>query len=352
MSKKQLRIYDSIDDVNEGQWNNVVKQADHGTVYHRHGWLDAIETALDAEPMHVVVAKSGNPIAILPNFLREFTVSVDQLDRVADYLDVRYLTSIRPGFGGPVIVTDEETCLRAMFDAIDSHVSGSVLHHEIRTNDESYVRYGKFLEGKRYEPTLLECRFDLPLHQSWDDILENMDKERRKEIRQAHEKDVQVEVQPLDRDLDRTYEFYANNVERVGGDPVPKSFFEVIDDRMSDAVRVFSATVEGEEVGRYVHLLDDQRSTLVHQFSAIPDESCFEYSPSELLHERAIKWGMENGYERYSFGETASDFTDSVFKFKEKFGGRVAAVPQWEKGLSKLPWFLYKKGRSASWNRS
>lgn len=345
MSALDPTLYRSIEPINENQWNNVVTQSDRGTVYQRYEWVRAIEEAFDHEPRHVVVEKGGNPIALMPNFKTDLPVP----DAVTETLPVapplEQLVSLPTGFGGPVVLTDEAEALDLLFDGLEATSERTVVNHAIETYDLEYVRYGQYLQTRGYEPSFESCLFLIDLTDGWDAILENMDKGRRRDVRKGNEQEYRIDIDPLGTDLETTYDWYVKNLERVDGSPLPKAFFESLADRLEDRLRVFRAVVEGEEVGRYVYLLDDEGDVLHHWLSAIPDSDNYRYHPSELLHERGIKWGIEQGYERYNFGKTGSHFSNSVFRFKHKYGGTAVPVFKVEKGYSRVAWPLYQLGR-------
>lgn len=338
--------YRGIDGVNENQWNNVVSQSDRGTMFHRYEWLRAVESGFDYDPCHIVVEKKGNPIGLMPNFITELSLP----DAVANALPatppVRQLVSADPGFGGPIITSSEDETVDILFDALETVAGPQILSHHVRAYDLEYVRYGRYLERRGYEPTFDSCLFVLDLDDGWEAIRGNMDKERRRDLRKAHEQEYRVEIDPLEMDLETTYRWYAKNVDRVDGTLHPRAFLESLAERFGDRIRVFRAVVDGDEVGRYVHLLDEEGGMLHHWLSAIPDSENYRYHPSELMHERAIKWGIDRGYDRYSFGRTGSYFSNSVFTFKQKYGGKAIPLFEMERGFSRVGWPLYRLGRS------
>jgi len=113
-----VHLLGSIDEINENQWNNVVAQSGSGTVFHRAGWLRAIETGLDEGPRHVVVRKNDNPVAVCPNFVSSIELPVSPPLEPAE-LGFRRLFSLDPGFGGPLICANRERSLEAIFGTID-----------------------------------------------------------------------------------------------------------------------------------------------------------------------------------------------------------------------------------------
>lgn len=337
--------YRSVTDVNENQWNNVVSQSDRGTMFSRHEWIRAVEEGFDFQPRHVVVEKKGNPVALMPNFARDVPVPDSVEERLPVAQPFKMLVSSYPGYGGPVVTTDERDSLDLLFDTLEESIDGTVLFHRLQTHDLGHIRYGRYLQARGYEPRFDTCLFRIDLDGGWETIHGNMDKERRKDLREAHEQDFRVETAPLSAELDPTYEAYVRNVERVDGTVLPRAFVESIADGFGDRVLVFTAIVDGREVGRYVHLLDDEASVLHHYLSAIADPDDYRYHPSELLHEHAIKFGIERGYDVYGFGRSGSHFRDSVFGFKQKYGGRAIPMFRMEKGYTPLVWPVYKFGR-------
>lgn len=339
-------ILHSVHKVNEGQLNNLVSQSAGGTLFHRYEWLAAVEESFDREPRHTLMTKGGNPVGFLPNFVIDVPLPTDTGTKLAEALPLKVVEPPPPGYGGPILTGDPSVILDGLFDSALLTNGMSTLFHRIHTFDTDSVEYGRYLESLGYSLRLTRCLPVLDLRDDWETVLEGMDSTRRREIRRAVEQDYEVERHPLGEDLEATYERYVSNMERVDGTVLPRAFFERLSDRIPSRVRVFKATVDGEEVGRYVYLLDDESGILHHWLSAIGDSSNFEYHPSELLHRRGIRWGIERGYERYSFGPTNPHFSDSVFKFKSKYGASPLPSLRWERGTLPLVWHAYDAGRS------
>ena len=341
MTERSVSVLESIDDVNRNQWNNLVTQSDLGTVFHRHEWLQLVERKLDHEPRHVVVEKGSNPVAVFPNVYDR--ILVPGRESLSEYVPFRRLTSVTPGYGGPVITGDEDACLELLFEALGTLRDGKTLFHHTRMNELGYVRYAKTFRKFGYHPVGVHCRFRIDLTQSWADILANMESDHRRRIRKMQDHDVETRTSPLeDADVERTYEAYARNMARTDGTPFPFSFFEGLADQLGDRVVVFTTFVDGREVGRYVHLRDDERSTLHYYLGAIGDEANFEYNPSQLLHAAAIQWGQDNGYEYYDFGGTGAHYDDRLFEHKQGYGGEAIPTIQWRTGMSRVGWPLFK----------
>jgi len=337
-------VYHSIGDVDSNQWNHVVDQSPHGTVYQRTPWLEAVEACPSVVPRHVVVEKEENPVGVLPNFLVDLRLPDGVTRRLPDPISDRLaeLVSARPGFGGPVLHGDEGAVLERALDAIEAACPRRALAHTIRCPDSTYVRYAEHLERRGYSARVDRCRFTLDITRPYNDILDGMDKDRRYNLRKAREMDATVDVVEQSADALRDfYERYEATMDRVGSDTRSRSFFRQLTGL--DAVRLVRATVDGDVVGYHLYLLDDDQETIRHEFSGVRADD-FEYYPSELIHEWTIKWGRELGYRTYDFGPTPSDHDDGLFQYKAQYGGTPRPILTWEAGQSPL-WGPYRFGR-------
>ncbi|WP_435333830.1 GNAT family N-acetyltransferase [Haloarchaeobius sp. TZWWS8] len=341
----ETSVLKSIHKFNENQWNNLVTHTERGTLFHRHEWLAAVEDGYDYEPNHIVVSENSNPVAILPNFVSTVSAPSHLAKQAVSATSLSMMKSGGPGYGGPVIANDERENMDRLFDALDATDDYRILYHLISTADLEQVRYGQYLRSRGYEPKSSVATFLLDLTDGWDTILSDMEKSRRKAIRRAHEQDYNVEMTTLGDNLHQTYRMYEKNIDRVNGNLIPFSFFEALREHVGSRVRVCRAEVEGELVGKYVYFLDTEGSCLHHWVSAIPNRECYDSYPSELMHAHAIKWGIEQEFDRYSFGPSGSHFNNSVFKFKNRYGPKVVPMLRWEKGENPLLWPLFKYAR-------
>lgn len=326
---------DTIDATNRNQWNQVVEQSDVGHVYHRYGWLRAVEFGTPYEPRHLIVSKKNNPIAIFPNF-------VIGSDRTPFY----HLTSSKPGPGGPIAMTDEEAAIELLLDAVPELCDGAIISNQIQSSGIEYSRYHRILEQNGYDHRLIYCDFVLDIARDWEDILTDMRSSRRRAIKQGHDRDFEIVDKEITAEtMSEFFDDYSTVMDRVEGYKRPRQFFVELAE-FSDRLKLFGVRIDGTERGTILFTLDDEQSTIHYESSAVTEEH-FEYNASELIHEHAIRWGSDNGYETYNFGGTELDFRDGVFRFKEQFGARPRPALAWERGCSSLGWPAYKLGRFA-----
>lgn len=352
MSEKKLRIYESIDDVNEGQWNNTVKQSGRGSVFHRTGWLKAVEDGLGLDARHLVLEKKGHPMAVVPNFVGEIDLPVDVPDAL-NGLRAKRLVSVKPGFGGPLVMGSERENFDLLFENAGALFSErNLLYHRMEIADDEFMRYASHFARHGYRPETTSCLFTIDLTKGWDAIESEMKGSKRSNIEDARNSPATVREPEFDRSvLDDFYEEYEAAMERVGGIVHPFEFFDVLREELADRIKLFTVDVNGEFAGGRLYLVDEERSAIRSFFQGL-DSDFFEHHPSELLDEHAIRWGIENGYEEYGLGSTSGDFSDGAFKYKSELGARPRPILGWEKGYSLLGWPAYQYGRQFYRSRS
>lgn len=335
-SGHDVRRLETVRSVDADAWNDVVERSACGTVFHRYEWIAAVERGLSYPGAHLVVEKDTNLIGICPQFEVPFPRT-----------PVTRLTSIYPGFGGPLFTTDVSEGMEVLFDAVPKVTTARTAVHELRVCNTNALRYHEFLRERGYRPVQNGGRFRLQLDRGFDDLLDQMSSSRRRRIRRAGDADTQVvEEEVTVRSLRRIFTAYERHMSRVGGEVFPRAFFEALSD-MAARIVLVTARVEDEYAGGFVELLDDEQDS-VHGFFACVPEEYYANNVSELLYEYVIRWAADNGYRYYDFGGSGADFRDGAFSFKESFGGELIPNLYWERGTSPL-WPILRAGRAAYW---
>ncbi len=334
----ELDVVESVNDVNEAEWNNVVRQADRGSLFHRYEWLKAIEAGLGYQPKHLLIRKDGNLIGVYPNFEIEL-----------EKTPFKKLVSLRPTFGGPIATTDEPDCISIFSEAIPDLTDGRTILHKIRAKEATYLGYNNLLKMHGYTPTQDGCRFQLSLSDGYASVKEGMRRDRRRQLRQGMEHEYElVEEELTHPNVRRFHERYTRAMDRLGGSAFPLSFLTQLR-QLESNVLFQTLRIEGEYVGGMISLLNEQESSVHAWLIAVPEEY-FEYNASELLYDGSIRWGVENGYETLDMGYTSSDATDGLYNYKKSYGGEVVPNFIWEKGCS-IIWPLVRSGRGLYWSR-
>jgi predicted N-acyltransferase len=343
--KLDTKIINDIREVNAGQWNNVVKQSDAGSVFHRYEWLQAIQEGVGLKPKHIIVEKNGNPVGICSNFITQANAPDILIKHLNNFLPKK-LISVDPGFGGPIAVGKKGPILDQVIKSISSINATGVISHEMRMLDTNVLGYSRYLQDRGYRSSLMHCRFVINLNNSWAKIKRDMAKERRKNIRRVEESEVAVKSEELsDHNLAKFYDKYKDTMKRVNATAYPISFFKLVRDYMDERVKIFTAILDGESIGSLFYALDKERSSL-HYFFAGIEQQYLKHYPYEAVHAHAIQWGIRENYDTYDFGESSANLDDGAFNYKRKFGAEMIPILSWEKGISPVSWNAYRLSRN------
>jgi hypothetical protein len=333
-----LEVVETSDDINQAEWNTVVTQSPHGSVFHTYEWLDAIESGLGYAPKHLTIRKSGTLVAVYPNFEIEY-----------ERAPVTRVTSLYPGFGGPVANTAESECISLFSEEIPNVGSSQAIVHRIRAREPAYVGFNNLLKAHGYRPTRDGCRFELDLTDGYESVIDGMRRDRRRGIEDGKQQDYEIVAEELTRsNIRRFHETYVDVMDRMDGTTFPLSFLTQLRHMESD-VLLLTLRLSGEYVGGMVKLLEEDSSYIHGWLHAVPEEY-YDRNASELLYNGVIRWGIENGYEAYDMGYTSSDATNGLFSYKKSYGGDVVPNLSWERGISPV-WPLVRTGRNLYWSQ-
>lgn len=331
-SSHEIAVVDSVHDLGRAEWNDVVARSSRASVFHRFEWLDALESAEGYDARHLVVRKDGNTIGLFPNVVRDLA-----------HTPFRQLSSVYPGYGGPLVPTDTADALRLVLDRVPDLCAGRTVVHEIRALDTDYLGFNNALRSHGYRPYRGMCRHQLDLTDGYDAVLDGMSRSRRKAIRRGRDADHEViETDVTEDNLRRFHGVYEQVMQRVGGKVQPLSLFESLT-AMRDNVLLLSVRVDGEYAGGFLELLDDDQNTVRGFYAAVPRQYYDDHA-KERLYDHVIRWAIDEGYDTYDFDNSPADHGSGVFRYKDGFGGDVVPTLVWERGDSPL-WRLVKYGR-------
>lgn len=330
-------VIDSIEEVECEKWNNFLEQTRFSDIFHTHEWLRALEEGADLVPRHILVTKSGGVLGCMPNFIERIRPT-----------HFKRLSSLRPGHGGPVILSHEKKVLDAMMEEVDELCGGflsrRVFSHRIFSSNTDYLRYVHYLKDRGYSLRVdySVLRFDLSL--GWDDILEGMDKTRRYNMKKEPDEGIKIYDDEIeDKIIPEFSNTYRTVLKRVGGIIYPQKLYRKIGTIMGDKARIFMAKKNNVFCGGWIGLLDYKTDTLRLVFGGVLKEF-FKYNLPELMMRYVIKWGIKKGFKYLDYGGMKSDFNDGLFKFKDHFGGEILPFLHWEKGHTTIPWNILEKG--------
>jgi peptidoglycan pentaglycine glycine transferase (the first glycine) len=180
----------------------------------------------------------------------------------------------------------------------------------------------------------------IDLSQNLDDILQQMDKNRRYRIRYSQRKGV-TGREGTETDLDTFYRLLAATGERQGFTPEPKEYYDRLWQTLApyDSIKLFIVEYLGEALSAALYITFGD--TVIRKRSAWSGQHG-ELSPNEALRWAAITWAKSRGYRYYDFdgidslaakailnGEPVPEICrQNVTYFKIAFGGKPILYPE------------------------
>lgn len=120
-------------------------------------------------------------------------------------------------------------------------------------------------------------------------------------------------------ELEEVYKIYLIEMRRLGGLPLPVSYFEIL--CRQKTAKIFLAVMGGKVVGFLMVLLVRQR-ILADINASLPSVRTF--FPKMRLYDAAIRWGCDNGFLFFDFMRTRSN--SGLYWHKKKWGGQETPI--------------------------
>jgi FemAB-related protein (PEP-CTERM system-associated) len=312
------------------EWNAYAEGHPEATLYHRHEWLGAIETAFGQTASALVARRDGALAGALPlvvlrsRWLGRFVVS---LPYVSD--------------GG--ILADDGEAARALWDeAVALARRERARHLEVRHRRP----HGFTSHDRRHKQTMI-----LELAASAEAQWAALDAKVRNQVRKAERSGLRARIAGAE-ELDVFYRVLSRTKRDLGAPIWTKGFFDETFARFSREAEIHLVEGDGEAVAAGIALRF--RDMLEVPWAGSLREH-WPKSPNNLLYWSLIRRAIELGCRRFDFGRSTPG--DGPFRFKAQWGARPVAL-HWEYWLAdgaSLPDFSPSnpklRAASAVWRR-
>ena len=155
-----------------------------------------------------------------------------------------------------------------------------------------------------------------------------MESSKRRNLRHAKDRGVDVRVSTERRDLDLFYDMFVDFSRSRSFQPFSRAHIESLWDAFSrtDLIRVFIAEMDGLAVASALVL--NHLDTAFCPYTCSREEAR-QARANDLLHWDIIRWGCRSGLSRYSMGEVFPDSTSSqygLYRWKKGFSGYLDTI--------------------------
>jgi peptidoglycan pentaglycine glycine transferase (the first glycine) len=276
-----------LDAVAAAEWDEFVAATCGGDVVQTSAWNQA-KRALGFEVCHVLL-RSGKDIVGGAQIL---------IRRFGPFGGVGYVTR------GPLLADTDRRHAAQTLDEIERAARARWVHHLIVQPPEGSEFITAELAARGYGPDAPEvaptASMRIDLSQSLDQILAGMSASRRKEIRRADRRGLEIRVGGRS-DLDLFYALHHASAQRQGFVSMSRQYFEQHWDALYPRgfIRLVFACHEGTALAGL--WLTAFGATVTERLAGwIPDER--HLHPAVACRWEAIRWAKEHGHRYYDFG--------------------------------------------------
>jgi hypothetical protein len=187
-----------------------------------------------------------------------------------------------------------------------------------------------------YEPTSKSINYVVNLNFGVEDLWKHIHHNKRKNIKKALSKGVEVREANDYADIQRFLNLYIAAAKRHELHPPLFSWFEAFWKLRRSQTKIFFAKWNGKDVsGVFITI----HGKIIYALSAGSLSEGFEARPNDMLHWKVMEWGCEQGYSRYHMGEVHPDLPkyQNIWRWKREWNGDLEVVLHYEKNISKYP---------------
>jgi len=332
MKYKIINDYQCVD---RNSWSQFVRNHPKGNIFQTPEMYELYVRTKNYEPILVSVIDNKN------NEIYGILLAVIQKEHTGF---IGKFSSRSIIWGGPLIKNNNRELLEMILREYKKIVSDKSIYSQIRNlykwnNDDSVFISNGFNYVDHYD-------IHIDLTKSEDELFMSMSQTRRRNIRKAIKRGINISEIDLNNDdmFKETYSIIRRLYKSIGL-PLPNSEF------FKNSVQVLSkckylvgigAFLKNELIGVRLVLCFNG---LIYDWYAGAKDNFIEYRPNDVLPWAVMKWGMDNGYRTFDFGGAGKPgIPYGVRDYKLKFGGNLLNFGRFEY-IHNNP--LYKVGKLA-----
>jgi len=273
-------------------WDDYVYRCPESSHCHLSGWRRVIARSYGHRSHYLWAYESGELKGVLP------------LIAMRNFFFRRSLVSLPFFDDGGICADSEEVKRRLSQEALQLYQ-----HYKADFLDLRH-RYANNLDFPRAGEKIMMI---LNLTGNSDELWKGFDAKLRNQIRKASKSGLTASWSGKERGAD-FYEVFAANMRDLGSPVHSRQFFEAMLDEFSDSAKLMLVRKGNRVIGGAVCLFFKD-SMVVPWASSLREY--FALCPNNLLYWEMIRWGAENGYQRFDFGRSSPD--SGTYRFKKQW---------------------------------
>lgn len=330
MKMDKFKVTNYID---KDKWSEFVYNHPKGNIFQTPEMYGVYEKTKNYEPIFLAVVDGSDNIKamLLAHVIREFKGFLGQFST---------RSIIR---GGPLYEENEEgaTALKILMEHYDKIVRKKALYTEIRLMFD--VPQLSILGEKGYIPEG-QLNFLIDLKRPPEMILSDLKRDKKRGIKKADKLGLDFKIVDSISEVECFYKILLETYRKAGIPLADKTYFLSMFDQLckKDEAKLFIAKINDDIIaGRFILCY----KTTILDWYAGAKSAALSYYPNDFLVWCVLKWGAENRYHVFDFGDAGNPNKEyGVREFKKQFGGQLVNFGRYKKIHSPKKLWLAERG--------
>lgn len=320
--------YSIVEEPSYALWNSVLSSSVKGNFEQTFEYGEIMKTSSPhTRVVRLLAVDNKGPVGI---------VQGRYLNILGFGLSITVGGSVGGGAGPVTIVKGEERALLVQYllMALENFgVRNRIMELKVWWPDSWGMR--NIFRDQRYKCTGKANKFTVDLNKPLDDLWNSVASNKRKNVRKAVKKGVEVIQGHSHEDLLSYYGMLQASGKRAGFTYPPLSEFEAVW-KLYKPCKVFLAKLKGKNVAGVFIVI---HGNTVYARAAGSLRDAWSSRPNDLLHWKVMEWGCEQGFSRYHMGlvtepvPTKGSHTWGVWRWKREWNGTLEIVRIFRKAL-------------------
>ena len=307
--------------IDKGEWGEFVYNHPNGNIFQTPEMYGVYQNTKKYEPVFLSVVNNKDEISgtLLAVIQKEYS-------GVLGNFTARSIIH-----GGPLIKGDDPDVLDFILKEYNEIIKKKAIYSQFR-NFRDWGDKKELFESNRFNyEDHLDILFDLK--KSEDDLWKEIKGTRRKGIKRAYKKGIEIGSIDLTNNkiINEAYNIIHSVYSKIKlplpGEDFFKGAVEILD--RNKYLHAIGAFQDAELIGaRFVLCYKN----LIYDWYAASKVEYLSYRPNDVLPWEIMKWGVNNGYEIFDFGGAGKPGVPyGVRDYKLKFGGELVNFGRFEK---------------------
>ena len=277
-----------------GEWNRIVSESPHGTLFHQWDWLKIAEKYTRTRLFPIFGIKNGSIIGVFPVFFQK-KGPVRMVFSPPPRAAIFYLGPVMAGYDS--LRQDQREFLYDNFlKSVDLFIRNDLNANYISVSLSPALQDPRPFSWSGYS---IEPAYDYftDLRKGADYLFQSLDKKQRQDLNRAKKRGISMEIGG-EKEIDLIMDLMTNRYEEQEKIvTISPDYLKEIFNNFQNNIRVFVTRYEGETVTGLINLC--YRNSIYSWIGNPKPRRLISPSPNDLMAWESIRYGCEQKFDLY-----------------------------------------------------